>query len=176
MNSPFQEMLERGGWKRANATHWYDPLTDEMHCFGSALQIENDRIKFEGRSHERYLNLPKILRVFVYGSLLSGLRLNPCLQTSKFISKDSISGYSLYDLGSFPGIVRGTGKVVGEVYEISLDVLKELDRVEQNGYLYIRSLIKTDGGKEVFVYEMNNEIFEMTTIIPSGDWKAYIHA
>lgn len=107
--------------------------------------------------------------VFVYGTLLTG-------QTNHkaFLSEESspvkatVTGYDMYDIGHFPGIVRGNGKVKGEVYSVKLSCLKALDRLEGEGSLYIRKpvLATTENGekKPVLVYVYNGSVKDLPCI------------
>ena len=78
------------------------------------------------------------ITIFVYGTLKKGYRNHRLLEGSNFIGEGRISGYDIYDLGSFPGIIGGTGEVLGELYEINQETLKRVDRLESEGYLYSR--------------------------------------
>ncbi len=71
----------------------------------------------------------KKIRLFVYGTLCRGLSRNNLLSQAKFIDLAYCEG-GLIDVGSYPGLVRGEGYVVGEVYEIDSDTLSRLDMVE----------------------------------------------
>ena len=72
--------------------------------------------------------------VFVYGTLRRGEQrdINRLHPTPVWVGEGSVSG-SLYDLGSYPGLVTagGAGRVRGEVYIVS-DVLERLlDEIEE---------------------------------------------
>ena len=71
----------------------------------------------------------RINTLFVYGTLLPGLRLHHAMQGARSIGCGAISGL-LYDLGSYPGVVHGAGKVWGEVYEVDSQKLTQLDAIE----------------------------------------------
>ena len=86
------------------------------------------------------------MKVFVYGTLMSGLKREEALFDSHFLGSGYIYG-NLYDLGNYPGLKDGHSKVFGELYEINLSTLEYLDQIE--GYfvdqpensLYIRRAI-----------------------------------
>jgi len=189
------EKLKKAGWKRANTTHWYNPDDNLAYPFSKALEILNQvtttirsaaaeansnfRVVAGEKIRPNYNHLPKVIRVFVYGSLLHGLRLAHYLKGAKYIDKDSISGFKLYNLEAYPGIARSdNGKVIGEIYEITPEILRTLDGVEQVGYLYNRSFGQTDSGIEVFVYDMNLRTWgprlKPEMIIIDGDWRNFI--
>lgn len=81
--------------------------------------------------------------VFVYGTLLKGKRNHHILSNSKFIGKGTISGYFMFNLGTYPGIQKSKhdSKVIGEVYEVDETTMKVLDELEEVGYLYNKELI-----------------------------------
>lgn len=72
--------------------------------------------------------------LFVYGTLKRGCRNHHRLATQRFVgAAHSVAGYRLYDLGDYPGIVpepTATEGVVGEVWEVDEECLRELDRFE----------------------------------------------
>lgn len=93
--------------------------------------------------------------VFVYGSLLRGLRNHHFLENQEFLGSATTQGayYALWNLGSFPGLTEvgecGVGESVsGELYRVSEDCLAELDGLESNGTLYQRKLIFLSGQVE----------------------------
>lgn len=79
-----------------------------------------------------------MITLFVYGSLKKGFYNHRLLKESTFIGSGIISGYDLYDLGYYQGIKRGSGEVLGEIYEIDQETLKRVDVLESEGYLYRR--------------------------------------
>ena len=93
---------------------------------------------------------------------------NHCvLENADFIGKGILYGYGLYDVSSFPGIIkREDGAVKGEIYGIDDPILKRLDRLEGEGSLYIRErgTIFMDNGSlvEAFVYVWNRDVNEMS--------------
>jgi gamma-glutamylcyclotransferase (GGCT)/AIG2-like uncharacterized protein YtfP len=90
--------------------------------------------------------------VFVYGSLKRGFSNHSLLTSSKFcgITETIDPIFEMYSLGSFPAVVEtGNGfHITGELYEIDSVTLKMLDRLEGNGSLYTRKLVKIWFGTE----------------------------
>jgi gamma-glutamylcyclotransferase (GGCT)/AIG2-like uncharacterized protein YtfP len=78
--------------------------------------------------------------VFVYGTLMSCHRNHFYLDETLFLGEGKVEGLALFDVTPhFPGAVRdNSGTVLGEVYEVDFKTFKELDRLESNGYLYLR--------------------------------------
>lgn len=126
------------------------------------------------------------MKVFVYGTLLSGLSNSTLLNHAKFIGEGTMTGV-MYDLGNFPGVIYGTGVVHGELYDVDESTLRDLDYLE--GYdikyvtssLYVREEVKNitlDDGRiirDVFVYIYNKDLSGSGyPIIENGDYKEYV--
>ena len=118
---------------------------------------------------------------FVYGTLMAGeSNHNYYLRNRECIGKASVTGFDMYDIGSFPGIVPGAGVVKGELYEITDEDLENFDYLEGEGDLYIRKCVPAaaDSGEVLFahVYEYNYAVSDLE-LIPeylqpySADWK-----
>lgn len=95
--------------------------------------------------------------IFVYGTLMKGQSNHRAfLKDDSFIGSGMIDGYDMYDLGYFPGIVSGTGKVCGEVYSVTPEELKCIDGLEGEGSLYKKekTTVQMAGKSEIsaFVY------------------------
>lgn len=103
------------------------------------------------------------MKVFVYGTLKRGYWNHRLLEKSKFVGEGTISGYELYDLGSYPGIIPGEKKdeVDGELYEIDNETLIRLDRLEGEGFLYLRKEVEVDINghmEKVLIYVYNRKV------------------
>lgn len=120
-------------------------------------------------------------KVFVYGSLLSGMGNHRLLSDSKMLGiSHSPTGFGLIDLGYFPGAIRANDdkRIIGEVYEIDDATLSRLDRLE--GYnanrpehgLYNRIEIMTKFGP-AYMYIYNHGSIRMTSDVTNGDWRTY---
>jgi len=74
----------------------------------------------------------------------------------EFAGEYTLSGYALYDLGRYPGILAKAGEeVAGEVYRVSDDMLSAMDEYEDEGSLYHRRRVTVtgeEGSMEVWVY------------------------
>ncbi|AGE72215.1 hypothetical protein SacN8_11355 [Sulfolobus acidocaldarius N8] len=122
--------------------------------------------------------------IFVYGSLRFGFELNHFLKNSRFVGLGLVEGYKMYDLGSYPGVVRGDSVVHGEVYEINDELLNVLDEVEDYrgspDDLYIREKVRVyfdDKRKyyldNVYIYVYNQDITGRDVIV-DGDYSKYV--
>lgn len=81
--------------------------------------------------------------VFVYGSLKRGFGNHKYFLGSQRRVGWAVtheSGYKMFSLGGFPGVVRAKNKlhVTGELYEVDSECLAALDRLESNGRMYQR--------------------------------------
>jgi len=105
------------------------------------------------------------VNIFVYGTLLQGGSNHHILQAGEGRGPvpAALEDYALYQVTPwYPGIVPKPGrKVLGEVYEVSPELLTRLDRLEGVDVgLYRRELatVKTDDGRQIeaFVYVWNS--------------------
>ena len=120
--------------------------------------------------------------VFVYGTLrrhgrndIARFRPAPV-----FVGEASIAG-TLYDLGTYPGIVLdGAGRVRGEVYRIepvveaALDLLEEV--AEDDSGEYIKREVRVAVGAQrldCLVYEIHPSRMKGHPGIGGGDWIAH---
>jgi gamma-glutamylcyclotransferase (GGCT)/AIG2-like uncharacterized protein YtfP len=121
--------------------------------------------------------------VFVYGTLLRGMSRATVMEKSRFLGLGEIQG-DLFDLGTYPGVVDGKGRVVGELYEVDSATLDVLDQIE--GFnpdepefsLYLRAsrqaTFLNDGRREtVSVYLYNHEVASRDPI-KHGDYRRFI--
>tara|TARA_R100001015_G_C4621852_1_gene179149 strand:- start:1209 stop:1562 length:354 start_codon:yes stop_codon:yes gene_type:complete len=114
------------------------------------------------------------MKIFVYGTLLKGEGNNSLIknENSKFLGKSVTSrGFTLYDLGGFPGMVKGgTGSVVGEIYEVDSFTIARLDILEGHPQFYRRSIIELQTGEKVQAYILDQGYVRGCPIIKSGSW------
>jgi gamma-glutamylcyclotransferase (GGCT)/AIG2-like uncharacterized protein YtfP len=108
-------------------------------------------------------------RIFVYGTLLPGLCRHYAMQGSRSLGRGTITGL-LYDLGPYPAVVHGAGKVWGEVFEVDATVLAALDAIEAfysdapaDKSEYIREeasvcLVETNTSISAWFYRFNRSI------------------
>ena len=68
--------------------------------------------------------------LFIYGTLMPGLRLEAEMQGAERLGPARVPG-RLVDVGRYPGLLPGEGTVTGEVYRVSDAQLASLDEVEE---------------------------------------------
>lgn len=120
--------------------------------------------------------------LFIYGTLMPGLRLEAEMHGARFIGAAKVPG-RLVDVGRYPGFLPGDGLVTGEVYEVDDAHLARLDEVEamvpgdRAASQYWRELVTAvDGplkGQQLQTYVYNRPV-EGCTPIPHGDYRGYI--
>lgn len=87
--------------------------------------------------------------LFVYGTLKRGGRGHRWIARQRFLREATTSPkFRLYDLGSYPGLVRDTTNglsVAGELWEVDETCLSELDDFEYAPELYVRDAVEVEG-------------------------------
>ncbi len=117
-------------------------------------------------------------RVFVYGSLLRGLGNHRLLEGSRFIAADRTRPtFTLFDLGSFPGMVAGGDTAVaGEVWEVDPQTLERLDRLEGHPRFYQRTAIVLASRRHAETYLLPTLLGANRGPVACGDWRAHYAA
>ena len=115
--------------------------------------------------------------IFVYGTLMKGECNHFLIQNQQYKGKAVIHGFNLYSLGPYPGIRPSKYKhrtVSGELYSIDEEALRQVNRLEGEGSLYLLRYTEaqtSDGKTEragIYVY---NSICRKDSWIMDGDWK-----
>ena len=109
--------------------------------------------------------------IFVYGTLLKGRsNYERHLAPANPVMRGEIEGFEMYDLGSFPGVVKGIGRVKGEVYRVTKEQLERIDFLEGEGSLYkkeavtVKGNFSEDGEVTAYVYLYNQSIDHLPKI------------
>ena len=113
--------------------------SEEEYLARIANSWENNHIEDYRRIVELENGTAERKTLFVYGSLMKGrYNHNGYMEKAVFLGKGYIEDFSLYDLGYYPGILHngGQGKVLGELYEVSVEDYERICRLEGNGHLY----------------------------------------
>jgi len=120
--------------------------------------------------------------LFIYGTLMPGLRLEAQMHGARFVGPAQVAG-RLVDVGRFPGLLLGDGQVNGEVYEVDAAHLVRLDVVEglvpgdrEASQYWREEVMVLSGplqGQQVQTYVYNRPV-DGCTPIPHGDYRRYI--
>jgi gamma-glutamylcyclotransferase (GGCT)/AIG2-like uncharacterized protein YtfP len=120
--------------------------------------------------------------LFIYGTLMPGLRLEAEMLGARFVGSAHIEG-RLFDLGHYPGLLQGDGQVTGEVYQVDDAHLTRLDGVEgvvpgdRDASQYWREEVTVLSGplqgQRVQTYVYNGPV-DGCVPIPHGDYRRYI--
>ncbi|HEY1697927.1 MAG TPA: gamma-glutamylcyclotransferase family protein [Polyangiaceae bacterium] len=115
------------------------------------------------------------MRVFVYGTLLSGEGNHRQLRGARRLYvRRTEPRYTLVSLGRFPALLEdGTTSVVGEVYEVDDELLSQLDRFEGVPTLYRRERVQLLCGESVEGYVLARPRARRYPLIASGDWRDF---
>lgn len=115
---------------------------------------------------------PVAARIFVYGSLMRGQHAHALLAGASFVrTARTADGYTLIDLGAYPGLVDGgAGAVAGEVYEVDAALLARLDAYEDHPTLFWRRLVRLEGGDTAEAY-FTSRVPAGAVPVASGDWR-----
>ena len=115
-------------------------------------------------------------KVFVYGTLRSGGSNHFRMDGAEFISAATIRA-RLYRIDWYPGLVLDDAgdEVIGEIYQVSDELMKQLDAFEGPGYRRFMTQAKCDGDhrspQTVWLWEWLGTCDESRRIL-SGDWLA----
>ncbi len=89
---------------------------------------------------------------------------------------------ALYDLGSFPGVVEGAGRVLGDLFRVEtgavgplVDRFEDFDPDDPGKSAYVRRRIKLlePAGSEAWIYVWTRPV-QPDERIASGDWLDHI--
>ncbi|ATZ10408.1 gamma-glutamylcyclotransferase family protein [Erwinia amylovora] len=108
------------------------------------------------------------MRIIVYGSLRRKQGNSHWMTNAQWLGDHPIDGYALYNLGHYPGVVTGDGRVYCEVYRIDAATLGELDALRTKGGEYRRELVSTPYGS-AWLYVYQRSVLGKKRI-ESGDW------
>jgi gamma-glutamylcyclotransferase (GGCT)/AIG2-like uncharacterized protein YtfP len=111
--------------------------------------------------------------LFTYGTLMRGYALHPVLVRAATAAGSGTARGRLLDLGRYPGLIEGPGRVHGEVYRLDdPELLPVLDREEGYNFQRRRAIVTLAGGRRVrvWLYRYRGPR-ERATPIPDGDYR-----
>ncbi len=114
------------------------------------------------------------MRLFVYGSLLSGESHAARLGGSRLVGPArTVARYTLVDLGAYPALLEGgTTSVSGEVYEVDSATLAALDEFEGHPVDYRRQSVNLLGEDSAEAYVRPRGQGPPGRVVASGSWRA----
>ena len=105
--------------------------------------------------------------LFVYG-ILKDILGNE--EGAEYVADHTIEeGYKMYNLGMFPGVIKGEGSVSGKVFRVTDELLAQCDRIEGTPHLYVRDTIETPDG-EASIYLFNQKVNDYHAEVDGGVW------
>ena len=106
--------------------------------------------------------------VAVYGTLKKGFGNHRIIEHCKYIGSDLLEGFDLYDLGPFPGVVKGNDKVFVEIYQLDNEGTKRsLDQLEGYPVLYNKNTVFTNFGPAT-IYIYNQRLRDNDLLLKDG--------
>jgi gamma-glutamylcyclotransferase (GGCT)/AIG2-like uncharacterized protein YtfP len=112
--------------------------------------------------------------IFTYGTLMRGYELHDVFaRAATFLGLGSVRG-RLVDLGRFPGLIEGRGRVRGEIYRLDdPELLTVLDREEGYNFERRRATVTSTRGRRAraWVYRYRGSRHR-AVLIPDGDYRA----
>jgi gamma-glutamylcyclotransferase (GGCT)/AIG2-like uncharacterized protein YtfP len=111
--------------------------------------------------------------LFAYGTLMRGYPLHRVLAAqSTFLGEGAVRG-QLLDLGRYPGLIDGTGRVRGEIYRLDgPELLPVLDREEGYNFERRRAIVTLANGRRAraWIYRYCGSQ-NRAVPIPDGDYR-----
>jgi gamma-glutamylcyclotransferase (GGCT)/AIG2-like uncharacterized protein YtfP len=120
--------------------------------------------------------------IFIYGTLLPGLRLEAQMGGARFVAAAQVLG-RLVDVGRYPGFLQGDGLVTGEVYEVDelhlarLDVVEDMVPGDRAASQYWREQVTVAAGQfpgPPLPTPVSQRPVDGCTAIAHGDYRRYI--
>lgn len=119
-------------------------------------------------------------RIAVYGSLREGeynferIKEYYGLSSIKTLANDiEIEGYDLFDLGMYPAISEGKGKLIIDVLSVNDQAATFIERMEL-GAGYNISTVRVPRYGEITIYTYPPNSFPASRLVASGNWSEYL--
>lgn len=111
------------------------------------------------------------VKLFVYGTLMAGESNHWWLKGAEFLGSDELENAQLFNIGAYPMLFHGDGIVVGELYQVSLQTMQLLDRLEGHPDYFQRDWVTLRSGSSALVYQGKAALVQGYPCIPSGLWR-----
>ena len=113
-------------------------------------------------------------RLFVYGTLLPGEADASLLEGATHLGPARTQPkYHLIELGPNAALLEGgLVSVVGELYEVSPQILAACDLKREHPVLYLRKRVELEDGSEAYAYFLRSEQTVGRRRLKGGDWKS----
>lgn len=111
--------------------------------------------------------------LFTYGTLMKGERNHVYMNDQNFIDHAFLSGYQLYELGKFPGLVKEDGCLMGEIYHVDESERERIDYLEGSRYKIGHDFVLTDDEAYYvyfYVYELPKYRHYPKSYTINGKW------
>ncbi|MGH7355897.1 MAG: gamma-glutamylcyclotransferase family protein [Candidatus Rokuibacteriota bacterium] len=112
--------------------------------------------------------------LFAYGTLMRGYPLHRVLAPRATLVGRGTVGGTLLDLGRYPGLTAGRGRVRGELYRLDdAELLGTLDREEGYHFRRSRGVVTLARGRRVraWLYRYRGPLPPRAVAIPQGDYR-----
>jgi len=111
--------------------------------------------------------------LFAYGTLMRGYDLHAMLARGATAAGTGTARGRLLDLGRYPGLIEGAGRVHGEIYQLEdPELLPALDREEGYNFERRRAVVTLAGGRRVRAWLYRYRGPRQRAIpIPDGDYR-----
>ena len=149
----------------------------------TSKQLRN-KLRREKKKNE---NKMKKKLIAVYGNLRKGCKDNyEYLRHSEYLGVfESLPEYKFLDIGNYPALIKGSGSVIIEVYEVSEQSFNEISEYEccfnynsttlNDKYsLTKQEKINTPFGEAVIFMYSKPEDVDHAPVITNGDWCDYL--
>ena len=111
--------------------------------------------------------------LFAYGTLMRGYPLHGVLAAGATLVTTGFVRGRLLDLGAYPGLIVGAGRVSGEIYRLDdPELLRRLDREEGYNFVRRRAFVMLAGGRRAraWLYRYRGPRADARAI-PDGDYR-----
>lgn len=158
---------------------FFDLIERIAESYSKRLEVADIYDGWHVRHAEDYTSIARAfgfstgIKVFIYGTLMSGMRNAGYAEHLPHLGSAWLDGYTLYNLGRYPGIRKSeecthqNSTVFGELVEVEIDDFLKMNELEGEGVLYKSTKVTVDtptGPKDALTYvylhdvEPSNEI------------------